>query len=221
MDAPATAPADVEQAAAGLERLTALLRAQAWRGGGGLPPTQQAVLGLLDGADDGLRVGELARRIGVSAASLSDTVAALETRRLVSRGPDPDDRRATRVRLTRLGHAQARQLRRAAQSGAATALVAALPADDRAALLRSLQLMIREAQLRGMADGPRSCLGCRFFRPYASGQPQAPHLCAFVGTAFGDAELRIDCAEQEPESEQTATATAERFRDRIPPPPGG
>jgi DNA-binding MarR family transcriptional regulator len=50
--------------------------------------------------EDGLRMGELARRARLSKQTLTTMVRLMERDGLVSREPDPDDRRASRVRLT-------------------------------------------------------------------------------------------------------------------------
>ncbi|MDT0786034.1 helix-turn-helix domain-containing protein, partial [Staphylococcus pseudintermedius] len=75
----------LRQTALGLERLAGLLRAQQWREPDehALHPAQRALLELLGEDKRGWRVGELAQRLGVSAASASDTIAALEARELV------------------------------------------------------------------------------------------------------------------------------------------
>ena len=44
----------------------------------------------------------------------------------------------------------------------------------------------------------RMCLDCRFFRPDVHDDPARPHHCAFVDAPFGDAQLRIDCADHQP-----------------------
>lgn len=201
------------QLKAGLEKLAELVRAQSWReDAAGLPPTQRAVVLALGRAAAGLRAGELASSLGISAASLSDSLRAVETRGWLQRTPDPADGRAMRLQLTPAGAALAARLD-GPDSGLAQ-LVGALPAQDAAALLRAMQLLIREAQLRGLFNGLRTCLDCTFFRPFASGDAAAPHVCAFVGAAFGDAQLRTDCPEQQPQRDAEALAAAvARFRD--------
>jgi DNA-binding MarR family transcriptional regulator len=54
---------------------------------------------------DGTTVSELARRAGVTKQAMADSVHALESQRLVTRRPDPHDRRARLVTLTDDGHA--------------------------------------------------------------------------------------------------------------------
>jgi DNA-binding MarR family transcriptional regulator len=205
----------LRQTALGLERLAGLLRAQQWREPDehALHPAQRALLELLGEDKRGWRVGELAQRLGVSAASASDTIAALEARELVRRARDPDDGRAVRVHPSRRGLAWLRRSR--ARGGTGERLLATLAPDDLAAFSRSLQLLILQAQRDGLATGLRTCAGCEFFRPFAGGG-ESPHYCALVGAAFGDAQLRVDCAEQRPRGMDVgmsaADAVAQRFR---------
>jgi DNA-binding MarR family transcriptional regulator len=53
----------------------------------------------------GNTVSELARRVGVTKQSMADTVRSLESQGLVTRRPDPGDRRAQLVTLTDEGWA--------------------------------------------------------------------------------------------------------------------
>lgn len=205
------------QATRGLEQLSSLVRAQSWRQDGtpSLPPTQAAVLRMLQGVQDGLRARQIAERLGVSAASLSDSLKALEGKQWIRRTPDPDDARAARVRLTSAGSRMATQLQ-CPDQGMGT-LVESLGEADLGALLRVTQLLVNEAQEQGLATGLRTCLGCGFFRPFASGRRDAPHVCAFLDKAFGDAELRVDCAEQQPADDDQREASVLRFRQPTPP----
>lgn len=205
-----------KQVAAGLEQLARLAHAQAWRGESGrrMPPVQASVLRLLAGAGQGLRAARLAERLGVTAASLSDTLKTMEAHGWVERQPDPADRRATLLRLSRKGRVQA-ALKLQPDRGMA-GLLQALDDADLAALLRSTQLLIAEAQRQGLATGLRTCTGCRFFRPYASDDAGRPHLCGFTGQPFGDLDLRSDCAEHAPANPEDFIANQHRFRQRIP-----
>jgi DNA-binding MarR family transcriptional regulator len=61
--------------------------------------------------EDGLRMGEIARRARLSKQTITTMVRLCERDGLVERRPDPDDRRATRVHLT----AKARRFQPAAE----------------------------------------------------------------------------------------------------------
>ena len=205
------------QATRGLEQLAHLVRAQSWRQDGtpSLPPTQSAVLSMLEGTADGMRARQIAARLGVSPASLSESLKAMEGKRWIRRTPDPVDARAARVRLTAAGSRMAAQLQRSDRGMGP--LVEALGEADLGALLRVTQLLVNEAQEQGLATGLRTCLGCEFFRPFASGRRDAPHVCAFVDKPFGDAELRVDCAEQRPADDDIRRGSVLRFRQQTPP----
>lgn len=60
-----------------------------------------------------LRLVDLAARAGMTAQSMGELVDDLETRGYVERRPDPADRRAKRIHLTRKGRATARAAERA------------------------------------------------------------------------------------------------------------
>ncbi len=61
--------------------------------------------------EDGLRIGEIARRARLSKQTMTTMVRLCEREGLVERRPDPDDGRATRVHLT----AKARRFQPAAE----------------------------------------------------------------------------------------------------------
>jgi DNA-binding MarR family transcriptional regulator len=202
------------QLAFGLERLAGLVRNQAWRDGGeaALHPAQRALMAVLASESESLRPGELAARLGVSPASMSDSIRAVETKGWVERAPDPDDARARRLSLTDAGAALIAELQDG--GGGLAPLLNALPDQDAAAMLRIVQLLIQQAQLQGLASGIRTCLGCAYFRPYATTDVERPHFCAFIGAPFGDAALRVDCAEQQPQRDTVVLANdVRRFRD--------
>lgn len=71
---------------------------------------QWRAIAVVGAADAGLRVGELARRIGSTVPTTSRLVRRLELRGLVAAERDAIDRRATRVRLTDRGDTMRRTL---------------------------------------------------------------------------------------------------------------
>ncbi len=206
-----------QQAASGLEQLATLVRAQGWHDADAptLSPTQRGILRALTAQPQGLRAGHLAQRLGVSAASLSESIKTLEARAWISRSADPDDGRAWRLKLSRSGQRIAGKLHDA--GGGMAGLLAGLGEQDIGALLRIVQLLVRQAQTQGLATGMRTCLGCRYFRPYASGRSDQPHVCALIDQAFGDADLRADCPEQEAADPVQLRSNAARFESPHPP----
>jgi DNA-binding MarR family transcriptional regulator len=87
-----------------------------------------------------MRAGDLAAHLRIVPRSATEVVDDLEERGLVTRSPDPADRRATLVSLTEAGETTAAQIR-AAQSAAGAELFGALGEVDRAELGRILRLL--------------------------------------------------------------------------------
>ena len=89
----------------GLAKVGLALKHQAWAeaGGRGLTPTQGQVLALLRASPAGLRLGVLAGQLGVTAATTSDSVGALQRKGLVTKLPRASDGRGVLVRLTPAG----------------------------------------------------------------------------------------------------------------------
>jgi len=90
--------------------------------------------------DDGVRVGEIARNLGVKVPSATEQVIKLERAGLARREADPDDSRAVRVVLTPEGRAavdSANGRRNAVMAG----ILAALTEDDRKALAAALPVI--------------------------------------------------------------------------------
>jgi DNA-binding MarR family transcriptional regulator len=77
---------------------------------GGMTPSQLSALSALEDLGS-IRLGDLAAAEGVAAPTITRIVDNLEREGLVTRGPDPDDRRASRVALTPSGRAALRRIR--------------------------------------------------------------------------------------------------------------
>jgi DNA-binding MarR family transcriptional regulator len=87
-----------------------------------------------------MRLGDLATREGVTPPTLTRIVVGLEEAGLVTRAPDPVDRRATRIQAT----PDATELitgTGSVRNGFLRERMAALPADDLAALLRAVPVL--------------------------------------------------------------------------------
>ncbi len=85
-----------------------------------------------------LRLNELSEHLRIAARSTTEVVDGLETRGLVERRPDPDDRRATLVALTPAGRAAGTAVS-AARSAEAERFFGRLSATDQAHLRRILR----------------------------------------------------------------------------------
>jgi DNA-binding MarR family transcriptional regulator len=206
-----TPPALSARIAAGLSKLSLVLRHHGWQAAGrrALTPTQAQILALLASrAGAGLRLAEIAAQLAVTPPTASDAVAALEAKGLVKKQPDPADSRAAQIRLTPRG-------RRAAEAVSQwpdylLAAVDALPAPIQEHLLAALMAMIRSLQEQGRIPVARMCTNCRFFEPDRFPGTAAPHYCGFVQAPFGVRDFRVDCPDFEP-----AAGEAQRANQRV------
>jgi DNA-binding MarR family transcriptional regulator len=105
---------------------------------GELSAAQLSTLKML--LDDGVRVGEIARNLGVRVPSATEQIIKLERAGLARREPDPKDSRAVRVVLTAEGRAAvaaADKSRNAVMAG----ILSSLSDADRAALAAALPVI--------------------------------------------------------------------------------
>jgi DNA-binding MarR family transcriptional regulator len=108
------------------------------------PLSQGTVLGRLD-REGPQSVSDLATAERVRPQSMAQTVADLESAGLVSRSPDPGDRRRALVSLTETGKERLEADRRHREGWLAKA-IDELPAEDRATLERAVVLLRRLAE---------------------------------------------------------------------------
>ena len=91
---------------------------------------QFRVLRTLGGAEQPLRLSELAARLGIVPRSATSVVDDLEAAGLVARQPDPNDRRATLVTLTPAGTQILTTLRHNRREAMATQLTRLTPQEQ-------------------------------------------------------------------------------------------
>jgi len=108
------------------------------------PISQGSVLGRLDrqGAQS---VSDLAAVERVRPQSMAQTVAELESEGLVSRRPDPDDRRRALVELTDQGRTTLAADRRQREGWLAEAIASDMTPDEQRTLREAVELMRRLA----------------------------------------------------------------------------
>lgn len=87
----------------------------------------------------------------------------------------------------------------------------ALSPGDRDGLQRALVGLIAALQGARAIPVQRLCVTCAHFRPHAHDNAEAPHHCAFVDAAFGDAALRIDCGDHQDAAEEDLAPLWARF----------
>jgi DNA-binding MarR family transcriptional regulator len=183
---------------ASLERLSQvfrlLLREEAQQHG--LSPIQAQFLVYLLFHDVELRrVGRLAREFNLTRATVSDAVASLEEKGLISRDPWPEDKRVVTLRLTPAGERLAAEL--STWANTVKEHLGSSSPEDREVVMRFLMRLIGSLQRSGVITVARMCVTCRFFRRDEHPGRESPHHCALLDVPLAGSDLRVDCPEHE------------------------
>jgi len=196
----------------GLSRIGMVLRSEGWRRGEatGLTPTQAQILVHLVTRGPA-RITAIAAEIAVTQPTASDAVAALVRKGHVEKHPDPADSRAVTLHPTESGRRIAGEM--ATWPDALLAAVDVLDEGERAVFVKGLTKMIGTLQQRHAIPVQRMCVSCAHFRPNVHTDPAAPHHCAFVDAAFGDALLRLDCRDHVEADASARLASWTRFTE--------
>jgi DNA-binding MarR family transcriptional regulator len=178
----------------GLEKIGVALKSQSWQDAGeqGLTPTQGQILNLLVNTG-GVGLSEVAKNLGVTAATASDAVASLVNKGLVQKTRSPTDGRAIKIILTNPGQQAAGQT--ATWSNFLLTSMDELTAEEKVIFLRGLIKIIKKLQEQGKISVAKMCVTCSFFQPDRYPNSEQPHHCGLVDAPFADGNLRITCAE--------------------------
>lgn len=204
-------PSLPQRIAAGLARISLLLRQHGWQAASArsLTPTQAQILAALASRPPrSLRLSALAELLALTLPTVSDAVAALDKKGLMRRRSDPADSRAALLELTARG-------RRAAEAASQwpdylLSAVDGLPVPMQEQLLAALMAMVRSLQQQGRIPVARMCTNCLYFEPDRFPGAPEPHYCRFVNSAFGLRGFRIDCPDFQP-----APAEAQESNQRV------
>jgi len=139
-----------------------------------------------------MRIGGLARELGLTHATISESVTALERKGLVVRESDPKDQRATLVRLSSKGRLLARRISTLPDLLAESC--DAMTPSEQAILLKALLRVIVSLQEKGLIPVAQMCPSCIYFQPFVHSGPE-PHHCTFVNRPFGEHLLRMHCTD--------------------------
>lgn len=188
-------PSTANRLVAAISRIATVMRGAAWQFANlnGLTPTQTDVLELLSARRQGLRLSVVADQLAITAATASDAVSTLVTKRLVEKLQAADDGRAITIRLTAKGRALA--ARAAHTLDFVEQAVKSLPKEVQTQTLMALLRLIGELQRTGEFPDLRVCVTCQYFEPMKHKNAHAPHHCHLVGAPLPAAMLRLDCPE--------------------------
>jgi DNA-binding MarR family transcriptional regulator len=174
-----------------------------------LTPTQRRILNVVASRRESLTLSALARELGVTPATASDSVGALESKGLVEKRRSNVDGRALALMLTIEGHSSVTAL--AALPDPLQDAFGALTAGEQEIFYRSAIKMIRGLQVSGALPVSRMCVRCRFFEPFKTPGSPTPHHCQLANSPLADRHLRIECAEHESADDETLSRIWERF----------
>lgn len=180
-----------------LERVGHALRVLLWEQAKAhkLSPMQvQLVLRLAHDPPERRRVGALSAELDVKTPTVSDAVAALRRKGLLTAAAVEGDRRGQRLELSDEGRRVAHEL--AAWERPVAEHLEAVPTVAKADALALLVDVMAHLRREGVIRVARTCPTCRYFRRDAPSG--APHRCALLDSPMTLAELRVDCAEHEP-----------------------
>lgn len=200
----------------GLERLASLQRLEQWQAAGpqGLNPTQFAILRLLKRRAQGSRIKTIARELGLSQPTVTDSLLALERKGFIARESDSRDRRASLIQPTADGRAALASVE--GQMPRMESALASLSRKEQAALFHIIIKMIRALLQDEAMPTQRMCVSCRHFRPQAAPGSMKPHYCEFVRAHFGSADLQVDCGDHDAASPDRQAATWQKFIGEMP-----
>src|SRR5215475_3528349 len=192
--------------ASALRRLTHLAHTSSWDQWAvqRLTPTQRRILDVVASRRESLTLSALARELGVTPATASDSVGALESKGLVQKRRSEVDGRALALMLTSEGRSSVTAL--AARPDPLQDAFGTLTAAEQEMFYRAAIKMIWGLQESGALPASRMCLRCRHFEPFRAPDTEYPHHCHLAGSPLADRHLRLECQEHEAGDDQEQNA---------------
>jgi DNA-binding MarR family transcriptional regulator len=197
--------------ASALRRLAHLAHTSSWDQWAAqrLTPTQRRILDVVASRRESLTLSALARELGVTPATASDSVGALESKGLVQKRRSDVDGRALALMLTSEGKNSATAL--AALPDPLQEAFRTLTAAEQEVFYRSVIKMIHGLQESGALPVSRMCVRCRHFEPFRSAGSAYPHHCHLAGSPLADRHLRLECPEHQAGDEEEQSALWQKF----------
>jgi DNA-binding MarR family transcriptional regulator len=177
-----------------LERLARLRRAAVF--GIGLNRAQWEALRFLARANRfSNSPGALTRYLGATKGTISQTVKALERKKLIEKSERPGEKRSVVLRLTPTGTEMMAQDPWSALARSCDAL----GGKTRRRMDRGLAEMLAQEVTRRLGPSFGSCTSCRFWRADArSDDARGPHLCMLFDEPLSATEASQICIAHEP-----------------------
>lgn len=177
-----------------LERLSRLMRAAEF--GDGLNPAQWEALRYLGRANRfSNSPGALTRYLGATKGTISQTVKALERKKLIAKAERPGEKRSIVLTLTEAG----RQMMAKDPWSALAPSIEALGGKTKRRMDKGVAELLAQEISRHSAPSFGACATCRFWR--ADGRTddaKGPHLCMLYDEPITVAETMQICIAHEP-----------------------
>jgi DNA-binding MarR family transcriptional regulator len=183
-----------EKITAGIERLATVGRSLLWQEAQEqrVSPIQFQILAFLYGHSHfSVTLTGLAREFGVTKATISDAVKSLEAKELISRTPDPNDKRLLYIHLMDEGRDIV--MDSANYLSPIVAAIDEMQSSDLVIAWKVISTTIHQLSLQNVIHLQRMCFSCRHYS--LSGNE---HHCALLGLVLHDAQIRLDCPEHQP-----------------------
>lgn len=175
----------------GLERVAEIFRVLLWNYAKdlNLSPIQiQILIFLKYHEEDRSTVSYLAQEFNLARPTISDAVAALQTKGLVDKIRSVKDSRSSSVRLTKEGEQSVRATECFANPF--TQIVADLSETEKVAFWSVLSRIIYKANQEGLISVQRMCFNCKFYEPR-----KEKSYCHLLAKELRSQDIRIDCPE--------------------------
>jgi DNA-binding MarR family transcriptional regulator len=178
---------------AAFERISQAYRVLLWQESKefSLSPIQvQVLIFLLHHSEEKRKVSYLANEFNMTKATISDSIKALEQKKLIRKDFEPQDTRSYIINLTTKGRGIAEQS--SLFSNEIRTPLYKLSQDEKSNLLLSLFGIIDHLNKSGIITIQRMCLTCSYYHTSNTGPK---HFCKFLNQELQVNDLRIDCAE--------------------------
>lgn len=176
-----------------LERLSRLMRAGEF--GDGLNPAQWEALRFLARANRfSNSPGALTRYLGATKGTISQTVKALERKKLIAKTERPGEKRSIVLVLTEVG----RQMMAKDPWGVLAMAAGELGGKTRRRMDKGLAELLVGEIARHQSPSFGTCISCRFWREQGRGDDaQGPHLCMLFDAPISAMEATQICVAHE------------------------
>lgn len=194
MPSPVIAPALSPEAKilAAFERVHSSVRTRLWALGQRyrLTPLQAQVLVLLAEHTAANMVGKAAERCGVTKATMSACVQALERKNLLERVTDASDCRRAKLALTPAGAVAAAQLQ--AEMRVFSSTLADIGEPACAQLWQNMVVVLRRLEQSGLVPRQGMCFSCMHF---VGADGNSGDFCRLLDQSLSPADIQLDCPE--------------------------